>query len=202
MHLPEVMPLLPVDRGNLRSLASAPRQYDNSMTPTEQGLLAAIPAQPNDPFLRLIYADWLEAEAGGDGPRRGAYLRAWCAMLPILVRDLDRYSEAAEALEALAAGLPAEWIAAVEATRFHLGSPHLVITRAETFFLRYGGSAELIDARPIGVFSTGGDWEVRYSTGAMNTRFLTVERATGRVHMIDSRGRRIGTHHPDTLAPS
>lgn len=184
------------------------------MTPTERGLLAAVSARPDDALGRLVYADWLEAEAGGDGPQRGAYLRAWCELLTIRVRDLDAYAMAAERLEALGAGLDADWLAAVGATRFHLTDPIEVAGRAEAFFLRYGGSEGLLDARVAAVMSTGGDWEVRYTTVADNRALwppgdagrvlerLSVDRATGRVHMMDARGRRARTHHPDSCAPS
>ena len=179
-----------------------------AITPTELGLLAAVADAPDDALARLVYADYLD-DAGGDGPRRGEFLRAWCALLLINVRDLDGYSEAAEALEARAAGLPAEWLAAVQSERFHLADPADVAARVEAFFLRYGGSPGLIDARISSVHSTGGDWEIRYTIPSIelspvlrSSRFLAVERATGRVHMIASRGRRAGTHRPDTLAPS
>lgn len=179
-----------------------------AITPTERGLLAAVADAPDDALTRLVYADWLEAEAGTDGPRRGEYLRAWCDMLPVSVRDLDAYAEAAEALESLAAGLNGDWLAAVQSWRFHLVDPVDVAARAEAFFLRYGGAARLIDARLMTVLSTGGDWEVRYTTAARGrtaarvARHLAVVRATGRVHMMTPSGRRTGTHHPNTIAPS
>ena len=173
------------------------------MTPTERGLLAAVADWPNDALTRQVYADWLEAEGGGDGPRRGAFLRAWCELLPVNVRDLDGYAEGAERLEALAAGLDADWLAAVDAKRFHLVYPAEVCCRAEAFFTRFGGSAGLLDARSGSVIDDGVAWDVYYTTGSdPDLGRLRVDRATGRVHMMNSDGRPARTHHPDRDEPS
>ena len=180
------------------------------MSPTERGLLAAVQDRPADALTRLVYADWLEGEASD--PRRGAYLRAWCAMLAVSVRELDEYAEGAEALESLAEGLDADWLAAVGATRFHLTDYEPVAGRVEAFFLRFGGSCGLIDARVMSIDDAGGGWTVRYITGpdalafsrgaAVLSKRLGVTRATGRVHMIGADGRPARTHHPDHTAPS
>ena len=171
------------------------------MSPAERALLAAARDDPADALTRLVYADWLEGE--GDDPRRGAYLRAWCAMLAADLRELDEYAEGAELLESLANRLDVDWLAAVGAARFHLTDPEQVAHRVEAFFLRFGGSAGLLDARAFAVYGSGGDWEVWYETaGRPSPVALCVERSTGRVHMMDERGRRARTHHPDHTAPS
>jgi uncharacterized protein (TIGR02996 family) len=77
----------------------------------DEAFLADIEANPNEPALRLIYADWLTEQ----GDPRGAYLRAE-AELAALPADDGRRKKAQKRLKQMRAGLSTDWLARVERT--------------------------------------------------------------------------------------
>jgi uncharacterized protein (TIGR02996 family) len=53
----------------------------------EDAFIYAILADPSDPALRLVYADWLEERSDAESVRRAEYLRVECQLARIIHED-------------------------------------------------------------------------------------------------------------------
>jgi uncharacterized protein (TIGR02996 family) len=65
----------------------------------EDALIRAILADPGDPALRLVYADWLEERGDADSVRRAEYLRVECRLDGLPSADRSRRRLHAQLLE-------------------------------------------------------------------------------------------------------
>lgn len=162
----------------------------------ELAFLAAVRDRPNDALTRLVFADWLDERETDESRTKARFLRVWCELADTPLTDLEGYTTRADELEALRTRLDPDWLAAVEGTPCHVATPDAARQRAEAFLQRHGRTEATVGE----VTANGADFLVRYADMADGFTFadefvlafdcvLKVERATGRVHDVDSRFR-------------
>jgi uncharacterized protein (TIGR02996 family) len=161
---------------------------------TEEGLLRAICAEPDDDGLRLIYADWLEDRGDEDSLARAEFIRVQVALASMTTADPQRDELELRERDLLTAH-EERWAAPFR--RFHLevwgferGLIEYMILPADSF-LR--GAEELFSATPL--------QEVRFipETGSMEE--LVDHPALARLRGLDLAGCHIGNEGLLTLMP-
>jgi uncharacterized protein (TIGR02996 family) len=124
---------------------------------TEDALLKAIAAKPEDDEPRIIYADWLDANDTGDGRRhdRAEFIRIQCALARMGEDDKCRTTLQARE-HVLLDGQRDEWLNhlreyGVTDVRFRRGAPEWVCISADDFINNMGKVFELIPVCEAGI---------------------------------------------------